>query len=145
MANSPEEDIFLPFEGFWLASKPSGALAYSKVINKKLLIPYSSGDKGKLTGHYYDCQVVGKTLFCRFEQFDSASIGVLFLDFVSNETLSGGRWLNSQIPEVVRENVSSLSKSLPGMQPVTWVRMNKKAPAWAEKYFVEDWPNKPTI
>lgn len=144
MTDSAARNLFHPFEGFWLATKPSGAIAYAKVINEKLFIPYSFGEE-KLAGHYYDCQVIEKTLFCRFEQFDSAASGVLFLDLVSNETLKGGRWLNSEIPEIARQDISVLSESLPGMQAVVWLRMNKETPPWAEKYFAEDWPNKPAI
>jgi hypothetical protein len=136
---------FHPFEGFWLATKPSGVIAYAKVINGKLLIPYSYSGQEKLNGHYFDCRVVGKTLFCRFEQFDTAVAGVLFLDSVSNETLKGGRWLNTKIPDEVQQDISSIPKILPGMQSVVWVRMNKETPQWAEKYFTEDWPNKPII
>jgi hypothetical protein len=138
-------DQFRPFEGFWLTTKPSGAIACAKIIDERLFVPYSFGKDGKLTGHYYDCQVVGKTLFCRFEQFDSAVGGVLFLNPGSDETLKGGRWLNNKIPEIVRHDLPSLSDSLPGMQAVVWVRMNKETPEWAKKYFTEEWPNKPKI
>jgi hypothetical protein len=134
---------FRPFEGMWLATKPSGAVACAKVINGKLLIPYSSSGAEKLTGHYYDCHVIEGTLFCRFEHFDSASAGVLFLTLAPNETLKGGRWMNDQISEAIRRDISCLSESLPGMQPTVWVRIrDKETPPWAEKYFLEDWPNK---
>jgi hypothetical protein len=134
---------FHPFEGLWLATKPSGALAWAKVINGELLIPYSFGGEGKLTGHYYGCRLNGKTLFRRFEQFDSAVAGVLLLTIAPNETLKGGRWMNEQISEAVRQDISCMCESLPGMQPTVWVRIRgKETPPWAEKYFLEDWPNK---
>ena len=136
---------FHPFEGYWLATNPSGAIACVKIINEKLLIPYSYSGQKKLAGHFFDCQVVGKTLLCRFEQFDTAVAGVLFLDPISNETLKGGRWLNTKIPNIGQLNISSLPQTLPGMQPVVWARMNIETPQWAEKYFAEDWPNKPII
>jgi hypothetical protein len=78
------------FEGMWLVSKPTGAVACAKTINGKLLIPQSFSEEKKLAGHYYDCQVIEKTLFCRFEHFDSAVAGVLFLTAAPNETLKGG-------------------------------------------------------
>jgi hypothetical protein len=131
------------FEGMWLATKPSGLVACAKVINGKLLIPYSFGRGEKLTGHYYDCRVVGEKIFCRFEQFDSAVAGVVFLAVAPNETLKGGRWMNDKISEAVRRDISCLSESLPDMQLTVWVRIpNKETPQWAEKYFNEDWPNK---
>lgn len=131
------------FEGMWLASKPAGAVACVKIINGELLIPYSFGGEGKLTGHYYGCRIFKETLFCRFEQFDSAVAGALFLSVGPNETLRGGRWMRDQLSEAVRREISCLSESLPGMQPVVWIRIrNKETPQWAEKYFCEDWPNK---
>ena len=125
-------------------SKPSGAIACARVVNGKLLIPYSFSEWKKLAGHYYGCRVSGKTLFCHFEHFDSAIAGVLFLTIGLNETLQGGRWTNSQIPESVQKDILGLSESLPGMQPIVWVRILKqKTPEWAEKYFKDDdWPNK---
>jgi len=132
-----------PFEGMWLLTKPSGAVACAKVVNGQLLIPVSFGGNGKLTGHFYNCQIIEQTLFCRFEQFDSAISGVSLLTVGTNDKLTGGRWMNDQIPEDVRRDISSLSESLPGMQPVVWVRiLNADTPLWAEKYFSEDWPNK---
>jgi hypothetical protein len=131
------------FEGMWLVSKPTGAVACAKIINGKLLIPQSFSEGKKLAGHYYDCRVIEKTVFCRFEHFDSAVAGVLFLTVAPNETLKGGRWMNNQISEAVQKDISQLSESLPGMQPVVWIRiLNKETPQWAEKYFLEDWPNK---
>jgi hypothetical protein len=134
---------FEPFQGLWLVSKPSGAIACAKVDDEKLLIPYSFGGGGKLTGHYFDCKAKERTLFCCFESFDSAVGGVMFLTLAPNETLKGGRWMNNEISEKGRQDASFWSESLPDMQPVTWVRIrNQEIPEWAKKYFGEDWPNK---
>jgi hypothetical protein len=137
------DSVFRPFEGIWLATNPSGAITCAKTINGKLLIPYSFGGEGKLTGHYYDCQASNGSLHCRFEHFDSALAGVMFLSTGPNETLKGGRWTNDRILDDVRQDFSRWNESLPGMQPVVWVRVLKtEIPHWAEKYFHEDWPNK---
>ena len=118
-------------------------MACVKAVKGQLLIPYSFGEEGKLTGHYYDCRIVGTNLVCHFEQFDSARSGMLFLKAGPNETLTGGRWMKEQIPDEVRRDISRLSMSLPGMEATVWVRIPKKdTPAWAKKYFSEDWPNK---
>jgi hypothetical protein len=131
------------FEGLWLLTRPSGVIACVKALKGQLLIPYSFGEEGKLTGHYYDCRIVGTNLVCRFEQFDSARSGMLFLKVGSDETLTGGRWMNDQIPDEIRRDISRLSMSLPGMEATVWVRIPKKeTPTWAQKYFSEDWPNK---
>lgn len=137
---------FHPFEGMWLATHPSGAVACAKIINGELLIPYSFGGEGKLTGHYYGCTVIGETLFSRFEQFDSAGNGFLLLHVAPNETLKGGRWLDQQVTEAIRQDISGLSESLPGIQRTVWVRMrSRELPDWAEQYFLDDWPNKPSV
>jgi hypothetical protein len=130
-------ELFRPFEGFWLATKPSGAVAYAKTIEEKLRIPYSYA-QDRVSGHYYDCRVIESTLFCRFEQFDSALAGVMFLELISNETLKGGRWFSDKTPDIVRRDIVSLGGSIPGMQPIVWVRMNNKIPEWAERYFIDD-------
>ena len=135
--------MFHPFEGMWLATRPAGAVICAKVVNGKLLVPYSFGGDGKLTGHYFDCQVFKGTLFCRFEHFDSALAGIIFLTVAPNETLKGGRWMKEQILESIQQDIFCLSESLPGMQPIVWVRiLGKETPPWAEKYFTDDWPNK---
>jgi hypothetical protein len=143
--NTTSAASFQPFEGMWLATRPAGAVACAKVVNRESLIPYSFGGEGKLTGHYYNCRVAGTTLVSRFEQFDSAVSGVLLLAIAPNETLKGGRWLDEQVPEVVREDIFCLSESLPGMLSTVWIRMSGvETPEWAERYFREPWPNKPS-
>jgi hypothetical protein len=131
------------FEGMWLMTRPSGAIACAQFVNGKLLIPYSFGDQGKLTGHYYDCRVVGETLLSRFEQFDSAVSGVLFLNPGANETLKGGRWSGNKVPQTILKGVAGLFELFSAMEPTVWVWMQQKErPEWAERYFREDWPNK---
>jgi hypothetical protein len=133
-----------PFEGMWLMTKPSGAIACAKSFGANLLVPYSFGNEGKLSGHYYDFRIVGQTLFGRFEPFDSTQGGFIFLGVGQNQTLKGGRWLNDQVPESVKRDVLKLTEFLPEMEPVVWLRMPQaETPGWAERYFREDWPNKP--
>lgn len=137
------EDAFRPFEGMWLCTNPSGAIICAKVVDGKLLIACSYASKGKLTGHYFDCRVADGRLYCRYENFDSALAGVSFLSVASDEKLKGGRWSNDEINEAVRQDYSKWSESLPGMKPVTWVRiLTFSTPEWANKYFLEEWPNK---
>lgn len=131
---------FQPFEGMWLTS-PSGAVACSKVINGRLLIPYSHGNDGKLTGHYFDCRVVAETLFCRFERFDSNEQGVLFLKIAPNFTLKGGWWLNQHVSQAVLQDITKLSAEMPQMKQSVWILMPKETTRpWAEKYFNADPP-----
>ena len=138
--SKPENSEFLPFEGMWLVS-PDGAVACAKIINGKLLIPYSHGNEGKLTGHYYDCHLIGNKLVSRFQRFDSNVGGFLVLAIGPNRTLQGGWWVDKDIPQAVREDISNLSDSLPRMVRSVWVFMPKeKTHPWAEKYFQADPP-----
>ena len=143
-SESGNEIRFRPFEGMWLLRKyPTGALACGRMFNGEFLITFSLSEQKKAVGHCYDCQVVDGKLLCRFEHFDSATSGVLCLAAGPNQTLTGGRWLKDQIPDPILQNISTLSDSLPGKQEVVWIRIvDKEVPAWAQKYFTEDWPNK---
>lgn len=143
-AQTKNEIHFRPFEGMWLLRNfPTGGVACGKTIDGKLFIPFSLSEQKKAVGHCYDCQVVKGKLFCRFEHFDSATSGALCLAVGPNHTLIGGRWLKDRIPSPILQNISSLSDSLPGKQDIVWIRiLDKEVPAWAQKYFTEDWPNK---
>ena len=135
---------FRPFEGMWLLRNyPTGALACGKIVDGKLFIPFSFSEQKKAVGHCYDCHVVGGKLVCRFEHFDSATSGALCLAVGPNHTLTGRRWLKDQIPDSFLQNIITLPDSLPSKQDVVWIRvLDKELPAWAQKYFTEDWPNK---
>lgn len=47
-----QSDLLELFEGVW-GSSPSGNMAYAKVVNGKLLIPYSRSEESKLAGNEY--------------------------------------------------------------------------------------------
>jgi hypothetical protein len=128
-----------PFEGMWLTS-PSGGIACAKAINGQLFIPYAHSEERKLAGHYFDCRVVGATLFGRFERFRNSESGVLVLTLGENFTLKGGWWTDDTLPDVVRRDVTKASVALPGMVETVWVLMpTAKTPPWAAQYFLE-WP-----
>lgn len=130
-----------PFEGMWLMS-PSGGIGCAKAINGELFVPYSHSDDKKLAGHYFDCRVVGKTLFAKFERFVSGESGVLFLAVGENFTLKGGWWINDNLPSIIRRDITKVTVSLPGMVQTVWVLMQKaKTPSWATQYFLE-WPGR---
>jgi hypothetical protein len=126
------------FEGAWLSS-PSGNICYAKVVKGKLLIPYSHSEEDKLAGHYFNCQLFGNKLVCRFERFEPYAAGILFLKLGPNRTLQGGWWLNEKIPRGIQDNVSEISESFPDMVRSVWVLMPKaETPAWAKEYFLKD-------
>ena len=132
-----QSELLHLFEGAWLAS-PSARKCYAKVVNGKLLIPYSRSEEDKLAGHYYNCCVVGNKLVCRFERFEPYAAGVSFLKLGPNRTLIGGWWLNDKLPKAVQEDVSQITENLPEMVRSVWVLMPKaKTPAWAKEYFLK--------
>ena len=128
---------FKPFEGMWLAS-PSGIIACAKVINGKLLIPYTRSEERRLAGRFFDCQLVGQNLFARFERLPKRETGVLLLTVAENFTLKGGWWTEENLPGSAREDITRVKPTLPGMVSAVWVLMPKaKTPAWANHYFLE--------
>jgi hypothetical protein len=133
-----QSDLLGLFEGAWIAS-PSGKRCYAKVVGQKLLIPYSKSEEDRLAGHYFNCQLFGNKLVCRFERFDPYAAGIIFLKLGPHRTLKGGWWWNKDIPDAIQDAPSQISDDLPGMVPSVWVLMPKaKTPAWAKEYFRKD-------
>lgn len=138
MKDDNQSDLLRLFEGAWIIS-PSGDLAYAKVVNGQLLIPYSRSEKSKLAGHYYDCRITSNKLTCRFERFEPYISGVLILRSGSNHTLKGRWWLNENLPKALQKDITQISDDFPGMIHCTWVLMPKaKIPSWAKEYFTKD-------
>jgi len=133
-----QNELLRLFEGAWIAS-PSAKRCYAKVVRQKLLIPYSKSEENKLAGHYFNCQLFGNKLVCRFERFDPYAAGVIFLKLGPNRTLKGGWWWNTDIPLAVQDDLSQVSDNLPGMISTVWILMPKaKIPSWAREYFRKD-------
>jgi hypothetical protein len=138
-AESHEAAELRKFEGVWRIT-PSGSLACARIVNGQLLIPYSYGGDRGLAAHYYNCRVIGESLFARFQWFEEAITGhrisgVGFYTLVGQDRLEGGWWGDAALPQAIRDDASRLSTSLPGMTNAVWVRTDSKAPPWAEEYF----------
>jgi hypothetical protein len=135
-----QSELLKLFEGTWVCS-PSGNKAYAKVVQGRLLIPYSRSEESKLAGHYFNCLLVGNRLVCRFERFDPYAAGVLFLRLGPNRTLQGGWLWNENIPQIFQDDVSKIPEDLSKTIRTVWVLMPKvKSPTWAEEYFSKDSP-----
>ena len=133
-----QSELLRLFKGAWVLS-PSGNRAYAKVVKGELLIPYSRSEESKLTGHYFNCRIVGNKLVCCFERFEPYLSGVAFLKLGPNRTLKGGWWLSKNIPKAIQDDISQISENLPEMVQFVWILMPKaKIPKWAREYFAKD-------
>ena len=136
--NQEQVSLLKLFEGAWLSS-PSGKRCYAKVMNGRLLIPYSNSEVNKLAGHYFNCRVIGNKLLARHERFDPYVGGALLLKLGENRTLKGGWWPDKDLPKPVLADIGQLDETIPGMHRCVWVLMPKaKIPVWVKEYFLKD-------
>ncbi len=124
------------FEGIW-QEKQLGTILYAKIINNELSMPYLFSNNPLCPAHYYNCKLIGNTLFARFE-WDSGDIsGYTFLKIESEDELVGGWWFSEDIPQEIRNNIFLISEKIPGMVPIDWKRIKEKKtePKWIREYF----------
>lgn len=70
----------------------------------------SYGISKKLTAHYYNCKLIGNTIYSRFKWFDNENIrGYSIYEIVNEKKIVGGWWMEEDIPENYRE-YDNLSK-----------------------------------
>ena len=124
------------FEGNW-NSIMTGSRLYAKIVKGKLLVPYCYSQRTKITGHYYNCRLVEKTLFARFEWFNNAVSGYIFLKIESENRLTGGWWYIEDLTSKEVNDISKINDSIPGMNEITLDRdtTSKEMPEWAKEYF----------
>ncbi len=130
------------FEGVW-EDQVSGSTYCARIIDGELFMPYSYGSDSYLTGLYYNCRLIGETLFSRFKWLDISrwfalgTSGYSFLKIESENKLVGGWWFSDDISSDLANDFSRLNDSVPGMTMSILKRhsANKQFPSWAEKYF----------
>jgi len=133
----PEPEIDLrAFQGVW-RDRESRSVFYVRIVNGDLVIPYCYGGFQGLTGHLYNCRVIGRTLFSRFEWFESPISGYMFLRSESYVQINGGWWYKEDVPQDVINDISKVSDDLPDMNRLSLDRVttSTKFPADVEKYF----------
>lgn len=124
------------FEGAWI-NRETESVGYAKVVDNQLYIPYCYGGNTELTGHYFNCRLIGRTLFARFEWFDEPISGLAFFNIESNNKLVGGWWYGEDVPNEIMDDVSRIHDRIPGMVKSTFNKIvkDKKFPSWASNYF----------
>jgi hypothetical protein len=124
------------FQGIWYGSPIHGVYC-ARVIDGELLVPYALGLLTEVTGHLYNCRVLGDRLFCRFAWFDSDVAGLVALKIGPTRTLIGGWWYAQDLPRRVLRDIDQLHESNPGMNAIVLEKADSQAkfPYWAEEYF----------
>jgi hypothetical protein len=125
------------FEGMWRSNR-TNSIYCARFLGGELRVAYCWDSDSHLTGHYYNCRLLGDTLFGRFEWFNRDVMGYVFLRVVDDDHLSGGWWYREDVPEDARINdVVKLNRSLPGMYESEWTRIKERRefPKWADEYF----------
>ena len=123
------------FEGVWRSE--SDSMYCARVVRGELRIPYWYGGNSHLTAHYYNCKLIGDTLFGRFEWTDGDISGYAFHTIIDDDKLEGGWWFSDEMPGEVVQDISRISAAIPGMNRSVWLRCPKatRFPKWAEEYY----------
>lgn len=123
------------FEGVWKNTQ-SPSTYCARMIGDQLYIPYAYLQNIELTGHFFNCRIINRTLFARFEWFDQPIWGYAFYTIESQNRLVGGWWYGRDVPKEIQSDISRIDASLPGMVGISIERMEgEPAPEWAEEYF----------
>ncbi len=137
MVNNKKIDLKF-FEGIWEEIE-EGSIFYAKIFNGILHVPYRYAGVPKLTGYYYNCRLVGDTLFARFEWFDGSISGYVFCTVESENSLTGGWWFSEDLPIEITQDISRIDSSIPGMNKFTLERSkkSKQIPKEVEKEYIK--------
>ncbi|MDQ3805572.1 MAG: hypothetical protein M3416_17300 [Acidobacteriota bacterium] len=130
-------DALRRFEGIW--KRKDGTTHCMRVIGGKLAVAYCYMDDSHLTGHFYNCTLIGTTLFARFEWFARPVSGLIFFKKKSSNFMTGGWWYSHDVPPGLLKDISRVDESVPGMVRVDARRSRASGPfpPWAEMYFKE--------
>jgi len=124
------------FEGSWV-SITSKSKFFGLIENGNLFIPYCYGDSNHLTGHYYNCRILGNTLFTRYKWFHRPISGYAFYNVVSKNKLVGGWWYSRDVSNAIQcDDITRINDSIPGMTDIILKRdttSNQKL-SWVDEY-----------
>ena len=125
------------FKGVW-EDESDGSILYAQVIDNELFMPYLYENDPDCPAHYFNCKLIGNTLFARFEWAEERDIsGYAFFNIESEDMLIGGWWYDRNVPQEIRNNIALISKTIPGMESMAWKRVKEKKiePKWIQEYF----------
>lgn len=126
------------FEGAW-KDEPSGSNFYARVVHGELLFAYCYAGNSRLSSRFYNCKVIGDTLFARFKWFHAPISGYTFLKVESENKLVGGWWYSEDIPDESLNDISNINASIPDMHKSILKRKTNidEFPLWAERFFID--------
>jgi hypothetical protein len=127
------------FEGVWRDSI-TGTTMYPRVVNGQLLGPYCYYGNSELTGHFYNCKLIGDTLFARFRWFKTEVSGYLYGQIKSEDRINriiGGWWFSEDLPPEALKGIVAPDFSLPGINRLNLIRITEfeNIPSWVNDYF----------
>ena len=124
------------FEGAWTSAE-RGGLYIVKRVGDELRGPYCFGSDHELTAHFYNVQIVGQQLLCRFKWFRQPIEGCVILRPVTKDRLVGGWWYIEELPGRARTDLRHINQDLPEMNSLHLERvpMPNPMPGWATDYF----------
>lgn len=124
------------FEGKWVKIFPNGHY-YFKVINEKLYAPYCYTGDTHLDSHFYNFRLVNDVLFARFKWFEGSTSGYIFFRVQTPDELKGGWWDDFSLPNYIKQDITKIDDSFPGMVKIILKREKGKIifPIWVKKYF----------
>lgn len=133
---APEDYGISAFEGAW-TSRENGGLYIIQRIRSELRGPYCYGGRSELTSHFYNVQIVGKQLLCRFKWFRQPIDGCVLLRAVDKDRLAGGWWYIYQLPDGPITDLKDVDENLHKMNPLNLTRipMPNPLPKWVSRYF----------
>lgn len=123
-------------EGIW-HNNESDSLVYVKIINGQIYMPYSYGNRKELTAHYYNCKLIGKTIYARFKWFRSEDIrGYAIYEIINDNRIEGGWLMEDDIPDNYKD-YHNLPNYKDLMVNTDWVKISNldNLPPYITNYF----------
>jgi hypothetical protein len=142
-SQSASPEVVRHMEGVW-RNEELDSLYCMRVVGDELRVAYAYGGSKGLTSHFYNCQVVGSLLLCRFQWFSNPDTkGFVALRLKTPTVLEGGWQYTDEMSSgshtrkfVATGFPPSLSPDDPGLSRLVLHKdEGAKCPKWAVEYF----------